>query len=109
MSMTIPVAQLRITRELREAEAALDDALLRQSALLTTLVASRRQTGSEPFLGHEALLRLAKSQHTLLSAGSDLARVHGGLQEVQKKVVGYLPCPENEPMGFEGNDDQAVA
>ncbi|WP_271078266.1 hypothetical protein [Aurantiacibacter sp. MUD61] len=99
MTMPHEVAQMRIVRDLRAAEEALDNALLRQSSLLTTMVEARRETGSAPFLGQEALLRLAKSQETLVSAGNDLARVHGNLLKVQADVVGYEGCPENEPMG----------
>src|SRR5690348_11232175 len=97
MPMTVPVAQQRLVRDINEAEKALDEALVRQSALFTSLVTARRETGSDPFLGHEALLRLAKSQQALLEAGGNLARVHGSLLEVQKEVCGADECPENEP------------
>lgn len=108
MTMTLPVAEMRITKELQEAEAALDEALLRQSSLLAALIVSRRETGSAPFLGHEALLRIAKVQQSLLAAGSDLARVHGGLSKIGGEVLGILPCPPNEPMGYIG-DNEALA
>jgi len=103
MSMTVPVAQLRIARSISEAEKALDEALLRQSSLFTTMVEARRETGSAPFTGHEALLRLAKSQQALLEAGGNLARVHGSLLEVQKEKCGLDECPPNEPRGAEGD------
>ena len=96
MRMTVPVAQMRIARDLREAEAALDEALLKQASLLATMVLARRETGSEPFLGQEALMRLARSQQTLLSAGGDLARVHGKLREVQREKGAGEECPEDE-------------
>jgi hypothetical protein len=96
MRMTVPVAQMRITRDLRAAEAALDEALLKQASLLATMVLARRETGSEPFLGQEALMRLARSQQTLLSAGGDLARVHGKLLEVQREKGAGEECPEDE-------------
>lgn len=96
MRMTVPVAQMRITRDLREAEAALDQALLKQASLLATMVLARRETGSKPFLGQEALMRLAKSQQTLLTAGGDLARVHGGLLAAQREVGFGDECPEEE-------------
>jgi hypothetical protein len=99
MSMTIPVAQLRISRDISEAERALDEALIRQSSLFTTMVAARRETGSAPFVGQEALLRLAKSQQALLDAGGNLARVHGSLLGVQKEVCGMDECPPQEPTG----------
>ena len=99
MSMTVPVAQLRIARDINEAERALDEALIRHSSLFTTMVSARRETGSDPFVGHEALLRLARSQQALLDAGGDLARVHGSLLEVQKEVCGAEECPPDEKTG----------
>jgi len=103
MSMTVPVAQLRIARDISEAEKALDEALIRQSSLFTTMVAARRETGSDPFVGHEALLRLAKSQQALLEAGGNLARVHGSLLDVQKELGVGDDCPPDttiEPSGL---------
>lgn len=99
MSMTVPVAQMRISRDINEAEKALDEALIRQSSLFTTMVAARLETGSDPFLGHEALLRLAKSQQALLEAGGNLARVHGSLLEVQKEKCGVDTCPDDTTTG----------
>jgi hypothetical protein len=96
MSMTVPVAQLRIARDISEAEKALDEALIRQSSLFTTMVSARRETGIDPFAGHEALLRLARSQQALLEAGGNLARVHGSLLDVQKELCGADECPPNE-------------
>jgi hypothetical protein len=111
MTMTMPVdtARLRIARDLQEAEAALDDALLRQTELMGTMIDTRRATKSDPFLGQSALLRLAKSQQTLISAGGDLARVHGQMSEIQKEQAGYNDCPEEEgvlvsaPQGIAAN------
>jgi hypothetical protein len=98
MSMTVPVAQMRIARDITEAEKALDEALIRQSSLFTTMVSARRETGAKPFVGHEALLRLVKSQQALLEAGGNLARVHGSLLELQKEVCGGDDCPEDDPV-----------
>ena len=67
MSMTVPVAQMRIAREIGAAEKALDEALIRQSSLFTTMVSARRETGVDPFVGHEALLRLRQSQQCIVS------------------------------------------
>lgn len=102
MRMTVPVAQMRIVRDLREAEAALDEALLKQASLLSTMVTARRETGSEPFVGQEALMRLTKSQQTLLSAGGELARVHGQLLDVQRETGVGEECPEDEKANSSG-------
>ena len=100
MTMTVPVAQLRIARDIRQAEDALNEALLRQSSLFTTMVSARRETGIDPFVGHEALLRLVKSQQALLDAGGNLARVHGSLLDVQREMGAGDDCPEvGEPTG----------
>jgi hypothetical protein len=98
MLMTVPVARMRIARDIGEAERALDEALIRHSSLFTTMVAARRETGAEPFAGHEALLRLARSQQALLDAGGNLARVHGSLLELQKEVCEIDDCPEDDPL-----------
>ncbi len=107
MTMSIEVAQLRITRDLKEAEAALDEALVCQAALLMTVVSARKETGSPPFKGHETLLRLNKSQQSLLASGGDLSRVHGQLLDIAREMSGGShDCPDDwrEPMGFEAAD-----
>jgi hypothetical protein len=86
MAMTKTIAQLRITRELSEAETALNTALLKQSQLFATMLSARAEVGVSPNLGHDALLRLAKAQQTLLTASSDLARVHGRLLEIGQNM-----------------------
>ncbi len=109
MPMSNSVAQLRISRELREAELAVDEALLKQSALLSTLIEARRDTDAGPFTGHDALLRLSKSQLSLLSAGGELARVHSSLARIQQDILGYEGCPKNVPMRTGHLDDKAAA
>ena len=63
---------LRITRDLHDAEAALDEALIRQANLLATMVRARRETPVGPFTGQDALLRLAASQKELLDVGREM-------------------------------------
>jgi hypothetical protein len=64
---------MRITGNLRQADAALDGALLKQTGLLASLITTGRATGSAPLLGHAELMRLVKSQQTLLSASANHA------------------------------------
>lgn len=99
MGMSPSVAQMRIVRDLREAEEALDNALLRQSALLTTMIEARRDTEVAPFVGQGALMRLTKSHQGLVTAGTDLARVHSNLLQVQGDVLGYEECPPQAAAG----------
>lgn len=108
MSMTQTVAQLRITREIQEAESALNEALIRQSSLFTTLVTARRDTGVNAVTGQDALLRLTKSQQALLGAGGDLARVHSRLLQINREVMGGVDgCPD--PSGLRTDFSQASA
>ena len=80
MSMPLHVARTRISGDRRQAEAALDDALLKQTGSLATLITARRETASEPFLAQAELMRLVRSQQTLLSASGNLPRIHGGFK-----------------------------
>lgn len=110
MTMTTEVAQLRITRDLHQAEAALDEALLRQATLLATMVGARRETGVAPFMGQEALLRLVRSQQAMLDAGGELARVHGGLSKIAVETNGGNdPCPKTATTEAEPAVAAAVA
>ncbi|MCX7283770.1 MAG: hypothetical protein NTX28_06965 [Novosphingobium sp.] len=98
---------MRITRDLHEAEAALDEALIRQANLLATMVRARRETSVGPFTGQDALLRLAASQKAILQASGELARVHGNLVAVDHQVQAGLAddCP---PAGSLGTNDESV-
>ncbi|MCC6925403.1 hypothetical protein [Novosphingobium sp.] len=101
MSMSADVARIRISRELNDAEDALNEALLKQTELFASLVTARRDTNAKRFEGQDALLRLSRSQQSLLSAGGDLARVHGRLLEIDREMGGpATDCPDNwrEPM-----------
>ena len=111
MTMTVSVSSLRIARDLRAAESALDEALLKSNILFGTLLAARQQTEEAgPFTGHDLLQRLIKSQQTLLTAGSDLARVHGGLSSIGREMGAAVhDCPENEPMGSDSNEGHRAA
>lgn len=86
MKMTMPVARVRISREINVAEDALNHALLKQSQLFTTLVTARQDVEMGSFTGHDALLRLSKSQQAMLAAGGDLARVHARLLDINRET-----------------------
>lgn len=94
-AMTPAVAQMRVTRDLQEAEAALDEALIRQANLLSSMVTARREAGLPPFLGQDALMRLLKSQQAMVDAGGELARVHGRLSAIAAETMGGNDsCPK---------------
>ena len=92
----ITIQGLRITRDLHEAEAAIDEALIRQANLLATMVRARREASVGAFTGQEALLRLVASQKSMLDASNEIARVHGKLLDVGRESGSFLvdDCPE---------------
>lgn len=101
------VHSLRITRDLHDAEAALDEALIRQANLLATMVRARRETAVGPFTGHDALLRLAASQKAVHDASGELARVHGKLLDIGRETGTIIDeCP---PAGSTGQAVRAEA
>jgi hypothetical protein len=101
-AMSFDVAQLRVTRDLQDAEAALDEALLSQAKLLMTMVGVRRDAGLEPFAGQDALMRLLKSQQSMVDAGGELARVHGRLRTIATETNGGVDsCPARAELEVE--------
>ena len=94
MTMTTTVAHARLARELTDAETALDEALIRQSQLFTSMIVARRDVEVGQFTGQDVLMRLNKAQQELLSSGCGLARVHGRLLDIGREV-GVLneDCP----------------
>lgn len=98
MPKTSPNVSARVTSDLVMAEAALNAALRTQSQLFSSMLAARQHFG-EPFLGQEAVMRLLKSQESLIAAGGDLARVHHMLLKIAREMGAVIhDCPENEPM-----------
>lgn len=96
MTMTTAIAEVRITRELLDAEAALNEALLKQSQLFSTMIAARRDVEIGRFAGQEVLMRLNKAQSDLLASGGGLARVHGGLRDLGREVGHIMDdCPDD--------------
>ena len=105
MAMTTPVATMRITSGLREAEAALDQALLKQSQLLTEMIAARLAHEGDAFIGQPEVMRVIKAQQSVTASANDLARVHGGLLEIGREVAFIEDCPEDGPI--RGTADRA--
>jgi hypothetical protein len=65
MSRALPIARLR------QADAALDGALLKQTGLLAGVIIAGRETGSGRALQQAELMRLVKSHQTLLTSSDE--------------------------------------
>ncbi len=98
MTMTPQIATMRITEELKHAETALDEALLRQSQLLTEMLRARMEAEQRNWIGQAEIMRLIKAQQSITASGNDLARVHGGLLDIGREKGLVDDCPENGPM-----------
>jgi hypothetical protein len=86
MSMTISSATARIGRQLPEAEVSLDNALLASTRLMETMLLARGAQGVASFTGQTALMRLAKSQRSLIESQNDMMRVHGELLGIGREL-----------------------
>jgi hypothetical protein len=88
MTMNINIAAVRIGREVPVAEASLDEALISVSSLMKTMVQARRDTGVGPSTGQATIARLARAQMSLVTASSDMLRVHSDLAKLAKVHAG---------------------
>ena len=85
MTMTAEIAALRIERELKQLEDAIDLAISAQCALGVTLTQARIDTSSPAVSGHVAMMRLAKAGQMLVAARSDAIRAHEDLYKVGRE------------------------
>ena len=86
MHMSNSIAAARIARELKNAEAKADAAILAASSLMQTLVEARSATGVVPHTGQEALLRLARAQVSLIDGSTDIFRVHDHMSKIGREM-----------------------
>lgn len=94
MTMTSEVAALRIVRELKQLEDAIDAAIAAQCALSATLVQARIDTDSPAVTGHVAMMRLAKAGQTLIAARADAIRAHEDLYRVGQERGDLVGAPK---------------
>jgi hypothetical protein len=107
MTMTSEVATLRITRDLKQLEDAIDAAIAAQCALGTTLVQARIDTGAPAVSGHVAMMRLAKTGQMLVSARTDAIRTHEELYKVGQERGDFVTEPK--PVGALERFEEATA
>ena len=86
MSMTIDAAAARISRQLPEAEVSLDTALLASARLMESMLLARGVGGMQLYAAQTALMRLAKTQRSLIESQNDMIRVHKELLRVGREV-----------------------
>ncbi|MGL5837071.1 MAG: hypothetical protein ACRCY3_01065 [Sphingorhabdus sp.] len=67
-----------------QTEAAIDDAMFAVANLMATLVKARKDSGVPGSTGQATLMRLAKTQISLVGVSNDVLRVHGDMLDVGK-------------------------
>lgn len=95
MSNSLTAMAARLQRDVPNAEARIDDAMIAMSSLMKSMVTARRETGVPAKTGHTSILRLAKAQVSLVEVSGDVLRVHGELTEVGRETAGLdlHECP----------------
>ncbi|OAO01791.1 hypothetical protein A8B75_13615 [Sphingomonadales bacterium EhC05] len=95
MSFEIEKVTDQLSYEVPQTEAAIDQALVSVSNLMSTLVQARLNTGVPAMTGQVAIRRLASAQKALVDASSDVLRVHGELKKIgTEHCIGDLhECP----------------
>lgn len=94
MTMNTEIAALRIARELKQFEDALDAALAAQYALGATLAQARIDTDTPMVVGHVALMRLTKAGQQLIGARTDAIRAHEDLFKVAEERCDVMVDPK---------------
>lgn len=92
MSFTIHTATARLSRQVPEAEEAIDQAILKLTDIMSTSVAARRDTGVREAVGQAALTRLHKAMGGMIAVQADLLRAHA-----QMAKLGYVTGTMDEP------------
>jgi hypothetical protein len=96
MSFTIHTAAARLSRQVPEAEAAIDDAMLKLTDVIATSIGARRDTGIRETVGQAALARLHKCLGAMISVQGDLLRAHGQMARigVETGIMDEPNCPD---------------
>lgn len=110
MSLDRATATVRIARQLKDAEAKIDEALLASSELMATLIRARASAEVVPHTGQTALIRLADAQRSIIEGSNNIFRVHDVMSSIGREM-GVLDeegsTPSSGLLGLAG--DQAAA
>lgn len=92
------IAALRIARDVKGLESALNVALASVSSLTNSIAVGRQIEGIDFARGQEALVRLAAVQQLLTKSATETVRVHRDLRRTHDEITmipdGNGDCPE---------------
>ena len=94
MTMTFDIAALRVVRDLKQLEDAIDAAIAAQCALSQTITQARIAIDAPAITGHVAMMRLAKAGQMLVAARTDAIRAHEDLYKVGEERADFVTAPK---------------
>ena len=108
MSLTKDTANVRLTRELLEAEHATSQALVAATQLMATMARAHHEVGEVPIMeAQKTMLRQQKTVESLLGVRGDLARTHQSLKGIRNTMWFDGEVPDDCLIG--SIDDVATA
>lgn len=76
----------RVSRQLRKAETAIDQAIIEANTLIGALISARRDEKFAAEVGHDALASVTRSVETLVQARGHMVAGHTGLAQVAEAL-----------------------
>lgn len=110
MTITVPVALTRLTREVPAVEGDIDQALISMSSLLHTVLVAKRDTQTTGAASQAALMSVSRAIDSLVTASGEMARAHASLRKVatEKGVGDVEECPPGTIPGWGKYESQAA-
>lgn len=104
-------AARRISNHLRNAEEAVDDAIINLSTLVAALPAERRAVNLSPVLGHDAVAKATRALALTGELRSALIEAHAALHDVQRQagLAAFAVGPSTEPPQLQAGPETLAA
>lgn len=107
MSDRVVADAYKIKKLIREAEAVTDEATLLYSRLKQAMIASRQNPDVPLATGQIALRRLNEAENQIMSASSNLFRVHNELSDIAREFAGQEDPIPTEPLAIDDAHSQS--
>ena len=99
MTMTVPIAAIRLQNDVRATEAAVSEALKQASGLLHHALAVKADHPEiDPRCGHSAILRIHEAVGSLIAVDGLIRRAHSSMAKDAQVYAGMdePTCPDDE-------------
>ena len=100
MSDRIRSDAFAIRKQIREAEAVTDEAMLACAKLKQVLLSARQNPAVNVDAGQRAILRLSQAEQQAVAMSTNLLRVHDELNKVAREYMGQDDMPETVTAGL---------